>query len=68
MRVFAGYAGWGAEQLAGRDRGGQLVRRRRRGRPTPSAPTPSGLWRDVMRRQPGMLAWHVTRPVDPELN
>jgi putative transcriptional regulator len=29
---------------------------------------PSGLWRDVMRRQPGMLAWHVNRPVDPDLN
>ena len=29
---------------------------------------PDGLWRDVMRRQPGMLAWHVNRPVDPDLN
>ena len=28
----------------------------------------SGLRRDVMRRQPGMLAWHATRPVDPDLN
>jgi putative transcriptional regulator len=26
------------------------------------------LWRDVMKRQPGELAWHSTRPVDPELN
>ena len=25
-------------------------------------------WRDVMRRQPGMLAWHVNRPVDPDMN
>ena len=28
----------------------------------------SGLRRDVMRRQPGMLAWHANRPVDPDLN
>ena len=27
LRIFAGYAGWGAEQLRRRDRGGQLVRR-----------------------------------------
>ena len=29
---------------------------------------PSTLWREVMRRQPGELAWHVNRPADPELN
>jgi putative transcriptional regulator len=29
---------------------------------------PTGLWREVMRRQPGELAWHSTRPVDPNLN
>ena len=29
---------------------------------------PAELWRDVLRRQPGELAWHSTRPVDPELN
>ena len=28
----------------------------------------AALWRDVLRRQPGELAWHSTRPVDPELN
>ena len=26
------------------------------------------LRRDVLRRQPGTLAWHATRPVDPDLN
>ena len=26
------------------------------------------LWREVMRRQPGEMAWHSTRPVDPHLN
>ena len=29
---------------------------------------PDDLWRDVLRRQPGELAWHSTRPLDPELN
>ncbi|WP_210502684.1 YqgE/AlgH family protein [Nocardioides xinjiangensis] len=67
MRVFAGYAGWGAGQLAGEvEEGSWYVVSSEaadafRG-------DPDGLWRDVMRRQPGMLAWHVNRPVDPDLN
>jgi putative transcriptional regulator len=67
MRVFAGYAGWGAQQLQEEIAEGSWyvvsgeAADAFRG-------DPSGLWRDVMRRQPGMLAWHSTRPVDPELN
>lgn len=67
MRVFAGYAGWSAGQLQGEiERGDWYV--------VPGDPTDafredsSGLWRDVLRRQPGELAWHSTRPVDPDLN
>jgi putative transcriptional regulator len=67
MRVFAGYAGWGAEQLTAEiEEGswyvvpGQAVDAFRM--------DPTDLWRDVLRRQPGELAWHSTRPVDPELN
>jgi putative transcriptional regulator len=67
MRVFAGYAGWGAEQLSAEiEEGswyvvpGQAVDAFRM--------DPADLWRDVLRRQPGELAWHSTRPVDPELN
>jgi putative transcriptional regulator len=67
MRVFAGYAGWGAQQLRDEIAEGSWY--------VVSAEAadafrgdPGGLWRDVMRRQPGMLAWHSTRPVDPELN
>jgi putative transcriptional regulator len=66
-RVFAGYAGWGAGQLDGEvEEGSWYV-------VTSEAADafrddPSGLWRDVMRRQPGMLAWHVNRPVDPDMN
>lgn len=67
MRIFAGYAGWDPDQLQGEiARGDWYV-----------APGEAGdvfredaseLWRDVMRRQPGQLAWHSTRPVDPDLN
>jgi putative transcriptional regulator len=67
MRIFAGYAGWGADQLAGEiEEGSWYV--------VPAEAVdvfrldPSSLWRDVLRRQPGELAWHSTRPVDPDLN
>jgi putative transcriptional regulator len=67
VRIFAGYAGWGAGQLEGEIDGGDWYL-------VPSMPPdaflsdPTDLWRDVMRRQPGELAWHVNRPADPELN
>jgi putative transcriptional regulator len=67
LRIFAGYAGWGADQLQSEiDEGSWYV--------VPAhaddvfREDPSDLWRDVMRRQPGDLAWHSTRPVDPDLN
>jgi putative transcriptional regulator len=67
MRIFAGYAGWGAAQLHGEiEEGSWYV--------VPSVPRDvfredaTDLWREVLRRQPGDLAWHSTRPVDPELN
>ncbi len=67
LRIFAGYAGWGADQLAGEiEEGSWYVV------PAEAADAfrvdPSDLWRDVLRRQPGELAWHATRPVDPDLN
>lgn len=67
LRIFAGYAGWGADQLEGEiEEGSWYVV------PAHAADVfredPSDLWRDVMRRQPGDLAWHSTRPVDPDLN
>jgi putative transcriptional regulator len=67
VRIFAGYAGWGAGQLEEEIEGGDWY-------VVPSMPPdafqadPSDLWREVMRRQPGELAWHVNRPADPELN
>ena len=67
MRIFAGYAGWGAEQLVEEiEEGSWYV--------VPADATdafrmdPTDLWRDVLRRQPGELAWHSTRPTDPGLN
>ncbi|MFC5177684.1 YqgE/AlgH family protein [Nocardioides taihuensis] len=67
MRIFAGYAGWGADQLDGEiEEGSWYV--------VPAEGSdvfrldPTDLWRDVLRRQPGELAWHSTRPVDPDLN
>lgn len=67
LRIFAGYAGWGADQLQQEIAEGAWY----------VLPAVSGdvfrsdtttLWRDVLRRQPGDLAWHSTRPVDPDLN
>ena len=34
----------------------------------PFCPHPERLWAEVLRRQPGSLAWASTRPVDPTLN
>jgi putative transcriptional regulator len=67
LRVFAGYAGWGDEQLRDEIRTGSWY-------VVPSVPTdlfgadPDGLWMRVLRRQPGELAWVSTRPLDPSLN
>ena len=67
MRVFAGYAGWGEEQLAEEIRSGSWY-------VVPSdagdvfAVDPRNLWMRVLRRQPGELAWVSTRPLDPTMN
>ena len=67
MRIFAGYAGWGAGQLEAEvEEGSWYV--------VASEPNDvfredaTALWRDVLRRQPGELAWISTRPADPGLN
>jgi putative transcriptional regulator len=67
LRIFAGYAGWGREQLADEiSEGSWYV--------VPSQPgdlfagDPRGLWTRVLRRQPGELAWVSTRPHDPTMN
>ncbi|MBB6626821.1 YqgE/AlgH family protein [Nocardioides sp. KIGAM211] len=67
LRIFAGYAGWGAAQLDGEiEEGSWYVVPGQA--PDVFRLDPTDLWRDVLRRQPGELAWHSTRPVDPDLN
>jgi putative transcriptional regulator len=67
LRIFAGYAGWGLEQLADEIHEGSWY-------VVPSEPgdlfsvEPHDLWKRVLRRQPGELAWVATRPADPTQN
>jgi putative transcriptional regulator len=67
MRVFAGYAGWGSEQLEEEiDQGAWFVvdadlR-------DLSSTDPERLWSEVLRRQPPPLAMVATFPDDPSLN
>lgn len=67
LRIFAGYAGWGAGQLQAEIAEGAWY--------VAPAEAPDAfrgqtddLLRDVLRRQPGEAAWRSTRPADPELN
>jgi putative transcriptional regulator len=67
VRIFAGYAGWGQAQLAAEiEEGSWYV--------VASTDSdiltgdPKQLWRRVLRRQPGELAWVSTSPDDPLMN
>ena len=67
MRVFAGYAGWGPDQLEDEvEAGGWYVLDAEAG--DISARTPGTLWRSVLRRQHGELALMSTYPADVSLN
>ncbi len=67
IRIFSGYAGWGAGQVESElERGDWIVS-------TASSDdvfttSPDDLWRSVMRRQPGAARLLATYPVDPSLN
>ena len=67
VRVFSGYAGWGAGQLEAEiDEGSWYVVE---ALPTDVLdPDPERLWRTVLRRQPGELAYVATFPDDPAMN
>jgi putative transcriptional regulator len=67
IRVFAGYAGWGSDQLEHEIHEGSwyVVPSEPR---DPFSPDPGGLWRQVLRRQPGDLAYVASFPEDPTLN
>jgi putative transcriptional regulator len=67
LRVFRGYAGWGPGQLEGEiEAGAWLV--------VDTEPSdlftgrPQELWREVLRRQPGRLAWLADAPDDLAAN
>lgn len=67
LRIFAGYAGWGVGQLEAEVAEGSWY-------VVPGevddvfGEETRDLWRQILRRQPGDLAFHATRPVDPGLN
>ena len=66
VRIFAGYAGWSADQLDGElEAGAWLV--------VPALPEDvlgpaDDLWRQVLRRQGGTTAWLANAPPDLSLN
>jgi putative transcriptional regulator len=67
VRIFAGYAGWGAGQLEAEiEEGAWYV--------VPAEPhdpfldDPDALWARVLRRQGGQLAMMATMPAEPGLN
>lgn len=67
LRVFAGYAGWGAGQLE------QEIKEEAwfvvEAEPGDGfTPDPDGLWRSVLRRQAGRLAMFAYAPFDPQVN
>jgi putative transcriptional regulator len=67
LRIFAGYAGWGAGQLEGEVAEGSWYVVPAEA-PDVFRPDTLDLRRDVLRRQPGELSWASTQPVDPGLN
>lgn len=67
VRVFAGYAGWSAEQLESEvEAGAWWVLDALPG--DAFTPAPGQLWEQVLRRQGPPLAYAVTYPADPALN
>lgn len=67
VRIFAGYAGWGTEQLQDEIAEGAwyVVDALPEDAVTPD---PDTLWSRVLRRQPGPLAMVASYPHDPSLN
>ncbi len=65
--MFSGYAGWGAEQLESEiEEGSWYVVAAEPG--DLLSAEPETLWRRVLRRQPGELAYVSTFPEDPSQN
>lgn len=67
LRIFAGYAGWGAGQLEKEISNGAWYVVDAEAR-DPFTDSPDQLWRQVLRRQRGNLALVSTFPDDPAMN
>lgn len=67
LRIFAGYAGWGAGQLENEITEGAWYVVDAEAR-DPFTDVPQLLWRQVLRRQRGDLAFVSTFPDDPAMN
>jgi putative transcriptional regulator len=67
LRIFAGYAGWSDGQLEQEisEGGWYVVESEAR---DPFTPEPQTLWKTVLRRQRGNLAFAATLPDDPSMN
>jgi len=67
LRIFRGYAGWGARQLDGELNAGAWFT-------VASEPDdlwstePQGLYEQVLRRQSGDMRWYANAPTDPTVN
>lgn len=66
IRIFAGYAGWGADQLEAELAAGAWI-------VVPALPQDvlgpaDDLWREVLRRQGGRVAWLANAPPDLSMN
>jgi putative transcriptional regulator len=68
LRVFAGYAGWSAGQLAAEIAEGAWACVPGQPADVLSAAAGPELWRSVLRRQSGRLAVLSTTPADPSAN
>jgi putative transcriptional regulator len=67
VRVFSGYAGWGEGQLEAEIAEGSWYVVDAQPADVLS-PEPDRLWRAVLRRQPGELAYVSSFPDDPSMN
>lgn len=67
VRIYSGYAGWGPGQLEVElDEGSWLVLGA--APEDPLSAEPEALWRAVLRRQGGTVAWLANHPLDPSWN
>lgn len=66
VRIYSGYSGWGSEQLEAEIATGSwyVVQ----ASPDDPFDNREGMWRWVLRRQPGFLSAVSTFPEDPDLN